>query len=317
MTHRLTVLFILLGLSVAAAGDSQAQGNKIPISYRETAQFVAEGAAKGMAFSAVVAAQHAKALSIWKRLFAEDNAPHVETPHFLVYGVVPGKTLREAGANLEKQYGLALKALEMEQTEPWVGKLAVYCLPSRDGFLAFIRALEQRRLDEGDLGTYDIDDDFPYAAGSPPSGKEGLAVDLSAGAQMSAALLSKKAGRTVPEWIQLAFGRATAYRAASAKDLAAEHKRALTYLVKNKRALQNLFPPSTGMTDDEAAVLRASVLEYLAYSGRTAKFVPFLGGFRVIDDTGNPPTFAAGLNAANLTQERLDQVWQAWVRSGK
>lgn len=315
MTRRLAVLFILLAACFAASGVCQGQASKIPVSYRETATFVAEGAAKGMVFPAVVAMQHAKGVASWKRVYGDETPPHFESNRFLVYGIVPGKTLKDVGAALEKQYALAVRVLELEDVEPWAGKLAAFCLPDRAGFVGFVRAFEQRRVEPEDQGTYDVDDDFPYVAAGPAPRQGITPADVKAGEQMVAALVTKKGGRTVPEWIQLAFGRATVYRAASAKELAAEHKRALSYLTKNRRALKDILP-SGGATDEEAAVLRASVLEYLAYSGRTSKFLPFLSGFRVIDEKVEP-TFTNGLLAANLTQDGLDQVWQKWLRSFK
>ena len=316
MTQRLAGLFIVLACCLVICGDILGQAGKVAISPRETALFVAEGTAKGMALQAVAAVQHAKALALWQRLFSETDPPHFESNRFLVYGTSPGRTPKEIAANLEKQYALAVKALEMEQDEPWAGKLAVYCMPNRDGFLGLIRVLEQRRLDEGEQGTYGIDEDYPYVAASPPATKDGMPTDLAAGGQMAAALMVKKGGRNVPDWIQLAFGRATAYRGAPLKEAAAERRKAALLLIKYKRTLKDLVPPTTGVTDDDLAVLQGSVLDYLAYSGRTSKFQPLVGGFRQFDEN-KTPNFNDGLMAANLTIDRLDQVWQAWLRSNK
>ena len=63
-------------------------------------------------------------------------------------------------------------------------------------------------------------------------------------------------------------------------------------------------------------MLRASVVEYLVYSGKTTKFLPIVKGFRPSEEMPEP-TLDAALMSANLSLDRLDQVWLAWLKSLK
>ena len=74
------------------------------------------------------------------------------------------------------------------------------------------------------------------------------------------------------------------------------------FLSQKKRTAKDVY--GTGLLGEEAVVLRASLIEYLAYSGRTAKFLPFLLGFRPTENVAEPNTDMA-LNAANLAPAQL------------
>src|SRR5262245_44027192 len=66
----------------------------------------------------VVAEQKTAALANWKRAFDKADPPQHETAHFLLFGKVEGRTLKQAGATLEKAYTLARKALDLTKAEP-------------------------------------------------------------------------------------------------------------------------------------------------------------------------------------------------------
>src|SRR5687767_7119889 len=102
---------------------------------RETGQFVSEGTFRGFALPGVAAAQHAKALAHWKRLYEKEAPTHVETGRFLLYGTMPEKRLAETGTLLDKTYAVAAKALELEATDHWTGKLAVFVVEERGAYV--------------------------------------------------------------------------------------------------------------------------------------------------------------------------------------
>ncbi|MFO0968298.1 MAG: hypothetical protein U0793_22305 [Gemmataceae bacterium] len=279
----------------------------------EVAQFVAEGAFRDFTIPGVAAVQHAKALADWKRLYAKEAPAHLETDRFLIYGTGDDKKLKDVGLMLDKTYDLAAKTLDMEFVKPWTGKLAVFVVQDRGEFQSLVRILEKRRAEEDEQGVYEIDDDNPHVLAGPPVFKSDLSAEQHAGAQVGAALLMRKVGRAVPHWAQLAFGRASAVRAGPAKDLSAEHKRAA--MVAKTRGIKNIL--GKGSADpEEIAVIQASLMEYLAYSGRTAKFMPFIKGFQV-SDTKMEATIEMALEAANLPADKLDGVWKAWVKTLK
>src|SRR5262245_34488737 len=122
--------FLLGGLSFTLAITGFAQGPAGPTP-REIVKDLFEGSVRGVTMASFVAAQHDKALAIWKRAFFSKVPETHEAARCLLYGTVPGKNLKDIGAALERHYALAAKALNMEQDEPWPGKIAVFLLNDR------------------------------------------------------------------------------------------------------------------------------------------------------------------------------------------
>jgi hypothetical protein len=263
----------------------------------------------------VVAEQKATALANWKRVFDKADPPYWETPHFFLLGTVEERKLKEVGETLEKAYGLAVKVLDMDKAEPWPGKLAVYFALDRRSFAALVRHIEKRRPDADERGSAVVKSDTPTMIASPGP-KEGpdLSADLEAAAQVGAALVRAKGGKSLPSWVVEGFARATAFRAGPPEQLAAEHRRAVAAVLTTKRAAKTAW--SDTLKEQDAAVVRASLIEYLAYSGRvTSRFLPFLMGFRPAEDGQPARTTEAALGEANIAPERLTGVWHKWVKT--
>src|SRR5438046_6284037 len=55
--------------------------------------------------------------TLFRSVTGSDKPPHRETANLLLYGTVPGKSLEEVGAALEKQFDLARSALAMEKED--------------------------------------------------------------------------------------------------------------------------------------------------------------------------------------------------------
>jgi hypothetical protein len=260
-----------------------------------------------------VAEQRKKADANWKRAVEKDNPPHHETANLLLYGTVPGKDLKEVGATLEKQLAAAKKVLALEKNDLWPGKLTVYLFPERSQYAAFIRRVEKRYPEPDEVGSAAIRSDQPHVAAGPPKEAVDLPVDGQAAAQIGVALLKKKAGEGVPDWVRTGFGRATWLQGASLREKATERQRALVLVNQKKLRAQDAW----GALDEaEAPVLRGSVMEYLAYSGRTARFLPFIMGFRPQENQAEPTT-AGALKAANITPDSLHLVWRKWLAAGR
>jgi hypothetical protein len=277
----------------------------------EQAQFVSEGTFRGFALPGVAALQHEKALADWKKLYAKDKPAHLETDRFLLYGA-DAKNLPEAGALLDKTYDLAAKTLDMEGVKAWSGKLAVFMVGDRGEFTSLVRILQKRRAEEDEQGAFDVDDEInPHVVAGPSAG---LSPEQQAAAQVGAALLVRKAGRNVPHWVQVGFGRATALRAGPTKDLAAEHRRVAS-AIKGKRTIKEVLGRSLADLE-ETALLQASLMEYLAYSGRTAKFMPFVKGFQP-DEAGTEPKVEAVLESLMMPADKLNAVWKKWAETAK
>jgi hypothetical protein len=257
--------------------------------------------------------QRKVALANWKRVYPEGNPPHLETASLLIYGKVPGKALKEVGPALEKQMALAKKALNLDQNDMWPGKLAVFLVTERADYGSFIRRVEKRRPAEGETGSASVRKDQPHVIAGPPQGPLDPPVDAQAGGQIAVALLVKKAGTGVPDWVRTGFARATWLQGLSGAERTAEHRRALALVTQRKRQAQSAWGL---LEEDEAPIIRGSVIEYLAYSGRTPRFVPFLMGFRP-SDTKQEPTTADALKAAEITPANLNTVWQKWLRAAR
>ena len=58
------------------------------------------------------------------------------------------------------------------------------------------------------------------------------------------------------------------------------------------------------------------MIEYLVYSGKTAKFLPMLKGFRPSEEMPEP-TLDAALASVNLNVDLLEKNWQAWLKTVK
>jgi hypothetical protein len=264
----------------------------------------------------VVAEQKAAALKNWKRVFDKADPPQWETSHFLLFGEVEGRKLKEVGDTLEKAHELAAKVLELGKQEPWPGKLAVYFALERRTFAALVRHVEKRRPEAEERGSVVVKSDTPSVIASPGKEAHELTAELEAAAQIGAALVRAKGGEAVPSWVVEGFGRATAFRAGPPEQLSAEHRRAATAVVTRNRAARSAW--SGTLKEEDAAVVRASLIEYLAYSGRVkSRFLPFLMGFRPPEDGQPARTTEAALAVANIAPARLTGLWHNWVRTAK
>jgi hypothetical protein len=261
----------------------------------------------------VLKAQQKKALANWKKGLGQENPPHEETKHFLIYGTVKDKKLKELGPVLEKQYEEASRALQLTKDDLWKGKVAVYLIPDRRDFLTFVRRVEFRRVYAEEKGSASIDMDFPHVIAGPADGEMDLTADEQAGAQLGIALMKKKYGKFTPSWVEEGFGRATAIKTTSAQRKAQERSWVLRVVNKDKVKAQDAW--GGGLDASEASVLRGSVIYYLAYSGRTPKFVPFLMGFRPTETVPEPTTEMVFRNLG-VDMDRLHKVWRAWVSQG-
>ena len=314
----MAILAALMG--VASLAPYAAAQEEKQTTIKEKTELVIEGTLRGLTRGVLVAQQVKTAQQNWKRINEKDPPAIHETPNFLLLGSVPGKTLQEIGETLEKQLEAARKALKLEGEDPWPGKLAVYLLPERGRYNSFVRGVEKRRVEEDELGCLEVlKTEAPHVAATAGMNPQDPSVDGQASEQMAAARRCRKKLGTptrVPEWVLAAFGRCPPLcRAAHhAQCSSAEHRRVQQLLNQKIRMAKDVI--GAGLAAEEATVLRANLIEYLAYSGRTAKFVPFLLGFRPTENVAEPTTDMA-LAAATLTSERLTEVWHKWVKTLK
>jgi hypothetical protein len=276
-----------------------------------TTKAILEGSVRGMAVAGVAAKQDEVARANWKKFVGPEPAPALETPYLLIHGTVPNKSLKETGATLEKQMELARSALKLEDS-PWPGKLTVYLLAERPQFTALVRGLERRNPESEETGSLDIRRDQPHVIAGPPRNPTDPGAEHEAGILIAGALLAKKGGPGVPEWVVDGFGRATVMLAGPKNELMAEHRKASAAVIRNKRRAKDIWEGN--LSANEAGPIRASMIEYLAFSKRFSRFDQLLAGFRVEENRQNPTTLDA-LKAANVNPDKLNSAWQTWVKA--
>jgi hypothetical protein len=299
-----------LSLGIDPAADNAAPPSK-STKYKQAAIALATGAAEGMELAGKVIEQKTRAEANWKKVFKEGKAPHLETDNLLLFGKPPNKSLDAIGAVLERQFILARKTLGLEEEAPWPGKLAVYFFADRGKFTSFIRTVEGRRPESEDLGSFHIRSDFPHVAAGPPREAPDPSLEAQAAEQLASALIVKKAGTTLPEWVLVGFGRATYYRAAGPREYLGERKRAARLLAARKASAMDVW--DNNLPAEAAPVLRGSLVDFLALGPGKAKFLAFLEGYKPGENMVQKTT-ADAFKAANISPKIVNQKWKAWVR---
>jgi len=250
----------------------------------------------------------------WKLLFGEANAITEETAHVLIYGLatMTARQFKDLGIGLEARYTLARKALKMgPKEESWPGKIAVYLLEDAKTFHRFMRTVAKRRPDTEDSGVFGVSSDTPFVAACPPQTKHESAMDAQAGEQLAAAVLSKRGGDSIPDWLVVGFGRATAWRVAPAQYY--NQRMQVKRLIKNHTA-EDVW--SGKLSVEEAPLLRASFAEFLAYGPGAETFPKLVDGFKP-GPNGQAKSVLEAFKSVRLEPERINKAWLAFVAKGR
>jgi hypothetical protein len=255
-----------------------------------------------------------KAQANWAVLDAGDNVLHETTHLLLVAPKSMEKRLKEIGTLLEKSHAKAVESLALDPKEsPWASKLTVYLVTEREQYTTFVRRVEKRRLEGGETGSFDVDDDDAHVVGSPPRAKNDPGIEAQAAQQLAAALLQKRAGRKVllPGWLVLGFGRAT-YARVNPLDVGirAERSKAVELVTKQKRTASQVWGGE--LDGDESSVLGFSLADYLAYGPGASKFPAMVDAFKP-DDGQEKKTMAQVLEGLSIKADKLDSNWKSWV----
>ena len=162
------------------------------------------------------------------------------------------------------------------------------------------------------MGSFVTESNQPHVAASPPKAKLDPPMESQAVEQMAACYLSRKAGReiAVPGWVVYGFGRATVWR--GNPNVANKERALATQLVKTGRTAKDIW--GGDLSADEATVLRASLMDYLAYGPGASKFPAFVQGFQPDENNVQQVrTTAQALQAANINADQLDRGWRSWA----
>jgi hypothetical protein len=264
---------------------------------------------------AKIAAQKKTAETVWTTIEAGDAAPVHETSRVLL--VAPKseeKRLTTLGNLMDKAYDKACAALKIDPVKeaPWAGKLTVYITTEREHFTAFVRRIEKRRLETGEVGTFDADRDAPHALGGPPRTKADPSAEVQAIQQIGCALLQKKAGTKVPlpGWLLVGFGRATYYRVAPNDSAVANERKKAAALVRMGRGCGDVF--ADRLSPDDGIPLGASMADFLAYGPGAKKFTEMVAAFRPEENQESRP-IGQVLESLSMKVDQLDKSWRGWV----
>ena len=306
-----------LALAPAGARSSPQGGGKDKSTGKDTAKKDTAkdtGKPKEKLDPAKVKAQHEKAEQYYKEVFEVDTVPHYESAHFLLYGH-GGRALPTVAADLERSYLKATKVLELPKDPgPWPGKLTIYLLPDSQKYPRMVRVAQRRKADEDEFGSIFDDSAFPHVLAATTKAPGNLGIDATASTYMSGYLLQLRAKTKLPDWLTEGFGRATTLYTLGTNYLSADRRKAAAYLTMNSRSIGEVASGNLGA--DENPPLRASLLDYLAYSGRTSKFLPFIEGFRD-DAKGNAGSLNTAFANAKTTDQELSKNWQAYAKALK
>jgi hypothetical protein len=264
---------------------------------------------------ATVKAQIQSLSEYHKEVFEVEKVPLIEKPHFLVVGAIPSASSGGIGDELEVAYAKACKSLKIDKDPgPWPGKLSILLVPDARKYAQMIRVSQRRRADEEETSSHSIDSTVPQVVVCPSKGPGELNVGATCCVQMGALLIDYKAKGRTPGWLSEGFGRATALQVIGSTALAVERRKAAIYITTNKRTANDVF--TSNLKAEELLTLRGSLVEYLAYSGRTEKFLPLIDGF-ADDGKGNPGNLTSALKNANTTTDELTKNWTNYAKAFK
>jgi hypothetical protein len=261
-----------------------------------------------------LARQRDAALAAWKQLHEDEAPASEETAHLLILapGRMTPKQLRDLGQALEARYGLARKALKLDPKETlWPGKLTVYLLGDRRAYNSFLRTIAKQRPSADESGVFSVRGDPAFVAVGPPQAKNEPSMEAQAGEQLASAVLVKKGGEGLPGWVIAGFGRATAWQAAPAL-----HYGERTHVKKLVRGHTAPDIWDDKLSAVEAPLLRASLVDFLAYGPGAASFPKFVDAFKP-DAGGRAKTMAQALKAVGYDPDRLNNAWLTWLARGR
>jgi hypothetical protein len=261
---------------------------------------------------AKVSKQKRSAASSWKRI-VEEAPQQTESDHLLIFASASNKNLAETTAYLEKAYALAANALKLSGDERWPGKLTVFLVNEGPQYKSFMRSVIHKRPEEDDRGGFQVDGELPSVVAGPPVNALDLKTEQEAASQIAQAVLAQKAKVKLPEWLVLGFGRATVLRSGTPAVYAAEKRKAVILVATKKRTSRDVWMRSDALLAGEAAILRGSLVDFLAYSGVTQKFPEFVTGYLARDKKMPNPTTETAFTRADINPDTLEKAWRAWL----
>lgn len=246
----------------------------------------------------------------------------VETSDLIVCSSMPETKVKPFADAAQKAVSVARENLKYEKGEMlFSSKLAIYVFTDQSELKMFIRTVEQRRPE---MDTYSIvlRGSTPHVAICPDAGTKRVDAELSANAACwaAAAVLNKKigvtAGASIPEWLQIGYGRACSMRGDSQVKQAAFRSKMKSIVSSRSKTVvwaKSLWD-GTKLTDRD--LVATSFVEYLAFGPIADKFVGFVRAAKGTPDD-DQPTIDYAIASLDTTADNLDVAWKTWIVKGK
>jgi hypothetical protein len=249
-----------------------------------------------------------------------------ETADLLVLSSLPEAKAKAFADAAQKAFAAAKTALKFDAKDAlWPGKLTVVVLGDNREFSSYVRVVTQQRPESKDWFTVNVRGDAPTAAVLVPNNEKPKDPEAQAlvTAVVAAALLNKKAGTgpttgSLPEWLQLGFGRLMTAKSAGGSAWTDYRAKAKQLVVGTKSK-----PPTIRMADlwggtpsKDADVVAASLVEYLLYGVEGDKFFGFVTAFKP-DDNRPMPSVEGAFDAVELKMDAVEPSWRYWTSKQK
>ena len=258
---------------------------------------------------------------------AIDKIATAETENIQLFTTYPEAKAKTFAESAQKVAMFARKTLKFEDaTKLWKGKLTVYVFSDPRTLGAFYRAVEQKKLERDSWFAVNSRNDPTYAMIGIDRSEKATDTEISNDVStiVAATVLNKKAGTgpttgSLPDWLQIGFGRAMVLRGDSKLTAGSAYKAKVKTLVAGSKTKPSAVRANELWEGDKSKdydLIAASFVEYLVYGPEAEKFASILSNFKPTA-TGEQPTFAAILTELEWKPESLDSGWKKWVATGK
>lgn len=272
----------------------------------------AKEAPKGgsLAESARVAGEYAQLAGMQGVVVQQAEAITVALPPSL------SKQMSSVIASVNRYHAAALKGTGRQVSDFWSKRLVVVVFTERNQFASHVRRVEKRSFDSADRVSIVVGEDQPAVGlwletpntrtGVPPS------VEIQVGEKVAAAVLARVAGakNPVPDWLPVAFGRATSFQAAgpNGRSYLAEIRRNAQLYTRNQQE-----PPWNAKLEGIQTQSAQAAFAYWVTFGPKAGKMGDLAKQFVPEENQERVEFPVALQKAQLSGDQVLGSWRDWV----
>jgi hypothetical protein len=258
------------------------------------------------------------ALQNWRELYKDVEPVVDESAHFLVLRSPDSLRTQkkpDAASLFEAAYESARKTLQIETAEEsWQGKLTIYLVPDRMAFNSLVRSAVKQRPSPDDCGAFSLKSAHPIVVATTPKAKYDPEMEAQAAEQVVAAVLAQRAGDDVAPWLAAGFARAVVWRAA--KGPTSQDRMVIKRLARGRTA-RDVWDGR--LPAEEAAYLRASLAEFLAFGPQSANFPKFIDALKpeTVGRNRRAKSVDEALQVLPSDANRVHAAWLAWIAKNR